>query len=188
MSIVTGELAEPKQAEWVSRAKTSRKNQQNCPSYHESGWYFPWLLLPKSIFAEALGYMRNHWDALQVFLNAGSMPIDNNQVEQLMKQVAIGRKNWLFVGSVEAGERAATLLTIISTALRNDLDIWAYLKDVLDKLLQGSTDYESMRADVWKQSHPEAIRQYRADERRDQADRQSYRRANRRLSDPAGDK
>ena len=145
-------------------------------------------LLPKSIFAEALGYMRNHWDALQVFLNAGSMPIDNNQVEQLMKQVAIGRKNWLFVGSVEAGERAATLLTIISTALRNDLDIWAYLKDVLDKLLQGSTDYESMRADVWKQSHPEAIRQYRADERRDQADRQSYRRANRRLSDPAGDK
>ena len=145
-------------------------------------------LLPKSIYAEALNYMRNHWDALQVFVITGSMPIDNNEVEQLMKQVALGRKNWLFVGSVEAGERAATLLTIISTALRNDLDIWAYLKDVLDRLLHGSTDYESLRADVWKQSHPEAVRQYRADERRDQADRQSYRRARRRLPDPAGDK
>jgi hypothetical protein len=44
--------------------------------------------------------------------------------------------------------------------------VWAYLKDVLDRLLTGSTDYESLRADVWKQSHPEAVRQYRADERR----------------------
>ena len=77
----------------------------------------------------------------------------------------------------------ATLLTIISTALRNDLDVWAYIKDILDKLLAGCTDYESLRADVWKQSHPEAIRQYRADERRDQADRQRFGRAQRRLLD-----
>ena len=138
-------------------------------------------VLPKSAFAEALGYIRNHWDALNVFTTDGRMPIDNNDVEQLMKQVAVGRKNWLFLGSVEAGVRAATLLTIISTALRNDLDVWAYLKDVLDQLLAGCTDYESLRADVWKQSHPEAIRQYRADERRDQADRQRFHRAQRRL-------
>ena len=83
---------------------------------------------------------------------------------------------------MEAGARAATLLTIISTAVRNDLDVWAYVNDVLDRLLKGSTDYESLRADVWKQSHPEAIRQYRADERRDQADRQRVRRAFRRLA------
>jgi transposase len=139
-------------------------------------------VLPKSIFAEAVSYIRNHWDALNVFVREGRMPIDNNDVEQLMKQVALGRKNWLFVGSVEAGARAATLLTIVSTAVRNDLDVWAYMKDVLDRLLAGSTDYESLRADVWKHSHPEAVRQYRADERRDQADRQRFRRACRQLS------
>lgn len=139
-------------------------------------------VLPKSIFAQAVGYLRNHWTALNVFLTDGRLPIDNNDVEQLMKQVAVGRKNWLFVGSVEAGVRAATLLTLVSTAVRNDLDVWAYVKDVLDRLLAGSTDYESLRADVWKRFHPEAVRQYRVDERRDQADRRQFRRAQRRLS------
>lgn len=94
----------------------------------------------------------------------------------------MGRKNWLFLGSVESGYRTATLLTIISTAVRNDLDVWAYVKDVLDQLLAGSTDYPSLRADVWKQSHPEFIRAYRADERRDAADRRHDRRAQRRLA------
>jgi hypothetical protein len=102
-------------------------------------------------------------------------------VEQLMKQVAVGRKNWLFPGSPDAGIRAATLLTLISTALRNDLDVWAYLKDVLNKLLAGSTDYESLRADLWKQSHPESVRTYRSEERRDTANRTKLTRAQRRL-------
>jgi hypothetical protein len=94
----------------------------------------------------------------------------------------LGRKNWLFLGSVESGNRAAILLTIISTAVRNDLDVYAYVKDVLDQLLDGSTDYHSLRADIWKQSHPESVRTYRADERRDAADRRHFRRAQRRLT------
>jgi hypothetical protein len=139
-------------------------------------------VLPKSLFGVALAYLNNHWDALNVFVHDGRIPIDNNEVEQLMKQIAIGRKNWLFLGSIEAGNRAATLLTIISTAVRNDLDAWTYVKDVLDQLLAGSTDYHSLRADVWRQSHPESVRTYRADERRDAADRRHYRRAQRRLA------
>jgi hypothetical protein len=55
-------------------------------------------------------------------------------------------------------------------------------KDVLDQLLAGSTDYHSLRADVWKQSHPDLVRTYRADERRDAADRRHYRRGKRRLA------
>ncbi len=138
-------------------------------------------VLPKSNLGAALGYLRNHWDPLRVYLNDGRMPIDNNEVEQLMKQVACGRKNWLFVGSVAAGERAADFLSVVSSAVRNDLDVWAYVKDVLDQLLGGSTDYESLRPDIWKQSHPEAIRQYRQEERRDKADRKQLRAARRRL-------
>ncbi len=88
-------------------------------------------ILPKSKLGQALLYLRNHWDPLQVYLSDGMLPIDNNEVAQLMKQVAIGRKNWLFVGSVAAGERAADFLSLISSALRNDLDVSAYVKDVL---------------------------------------------------------
>jgi transposase len=137
-------------------------------------------VLPKSNLAEALGYLRNHWDPLRVYLGDGRLPIDNNEVEQLMKQVAIGRKNWLFVGSVAAGERAADFLTLVSSAVRNDLDVWAYVKDVLDQLLAGSTDYESLRPDRWRQAHPECVREYRVAERRDRADRKQRRRADRR--------
>ena len=95
----------------------------------------------------------------------------------------MGRKNWLFLGSPDTGIRAATLLTMISTALRNDLDVWAYLKDVLDTLLAKSTDYDSLRADIWKQSHPDSVRNYRSEERRDTANRTKLTRAPRRLQD-----
>jgi hypothetical protein len=138
-------------------------------------------VLPKSKFGQALGYLRNHWDPLRLYLDDGNMPIDNNDTEQLMKQVAIGRKNWIFVGSVPAGERAADFFSLVSSAVRNDLDVWFYVKDVLDQLLAGSTDYPSLRPDIWKQSHPEAVREYRAEERRDRADRKSARRAQRRI-------
>ena len=139
-------------------------------------------VLPKEKFAEALGYLRNQWDALTVYLGDGRLPIDNNETEQLMKQIAIGRKNWLFLGSVAAGERTADLMTLVSSALRNDLDVWAYVKDVLDRLLAGSSDYASLRPSLWAASHPEHIRIYRANERRDRADAQRFRRARRRVA------
>ena len=137
-------------------------------------------ILPKSRFGQALGYLRNQWDALQLYLTDSRMPIDNNDVEQLMKQVALGRKNWLFVGSSAAGDRAADFMTLVASAVRNDLDVWAYLKDILDRLLAGETDYEPLRPDIWRESHPEAIRQYREKERRDKADRKQARREARR--------
>ena len=137
-------------------------------------------VLPKSKLGEALGYLRNHWDPLREYLRDGRLPIDNNETEQLMKQVAIGRKNWLFVGSVAAGERTADFMTLVSSAVRNDLDVWAYVKDVLDKLLAGSSDYESLRPDRWREAHPDFIRQYRVAERRDRADRKQRQRIDRR--------
>lgn len=137
-------------------------------------------VLPKSPLGEAVRYLGNHLEPMQVYLSDAQMPIDNNEVEQLMKQIAIGRKNWLFLGSVAAGERAADFLSLVSSAVRNDLDVWAYVKDVLDQLLAGSTDYQSLRPDVWKQSHPESIRTYRTQERRDRAERKQRKRAQRR--------
>jgi transposase len=144
-------------------------------------------LLPKSDLAKAVGYMKNNWDALLLYTTDGRFPIDNNETEHLMKQIATGRKNWLHIGSVAAGSRAANLMTIVSTAARNDLDVSTYLKDVLDQILAGCTDWESLRADRWKEQHPEAVRTYRVEERRDAVDRRRLRRARRRLL-PANEK
>jgi len=142
-------------------------------------------VLPKSKFGGALGYLRNHWAPMQLYLTDGQMPIDNNDVEQLMKQVALGRKNWLFIGSPAAGDRAAGFFTLVASAVRNDLDVWAYMNDVLVRLLAGETDYEPLRPDLWAAAHPEAIRQYRQEERRDKADRKQRQRAARRRASAA---
>ena len=85
-------------------------------------------------------YPRNQFEPLLVNLEDGLMPIDNNETKQLMIQVAIGRKNWRLIEDVEPGYRAADLLTLISGAVRNDLDVFVSLKEVLDRLLAGETD------------------------------------------------
>ena len=74
------------------------------------------------------------------------------------------------------------MMSLVSSAKRHDLDVGVYIKDVLDQLLSGSTDYGSLLPDRWKQSHPEAVRVYRQEERRDKADRKQLAAARRRLS------
>lgn len=83
-------------------------------------------------------------------------------------------------GNVEPGYRAADLFTILSSAVRNDLDVFAYVKDVPNRLMAGDTDYESLRPDAWRAAHPEAIRTYREEERASRADIKKTRRARRR--------
>ena len=65
---------------------------------------------------------------------------------------------------------------------RSHLDVFLYVKNVLDRLLTGETDYDVLRPDVWKQSHPEAIRIYRQEERRSRADAKAVKRARRRIA------
>jgi hypothetical protein len=137
-------------------------------------------VLPKSNLGQAAAYVRRHREALGRFIDDARIPIDNNDCEQLMKRVATGRKNWLFKGSLSAGERAANLMTIIGTAIRNDLDVHAYLEDVLRRALAGETNWATMSPHTWRESHPESIRTYRQDERRQAADRKRVRRARRR--------
>lgn len=137
-------------------------------------------VLPKSNLGQAAAYVRRHWKALCHFTEDATIPIDNNDCEQLMKRVATGRKNWLFKGSLAAGERAANLFTIVGSALRNDLDVRAYLDDVLRRALAGDTDWQAMLPHAWRAEHPESIRAYRVDERRQAADRKRTGRARRR--------
>ncbi len=124
------------------------------------------VVLPKSELRQALNYTRNHWAELTRYLDDPALPMDNNECEQLMKQVALGRKNWLFAGSIAGGERNANFITLVSSAHRNDLDVWAYVNDLLKRLLAGETDYEPLLPWKWAEQHPESIRKYRQEERR----------------------
>jgi transposase len=84
--------------------------------------------------ARAIDYSLKRKPALTRYAETGHLPIDNNPVENAIRPIAIGKKNWLFVGSSRAGERAAALQTLIGTARLNGIEPFAWLQDTLEKL------------------------------------------------------
>ena len=92
-------------------------------------------LVPEgSATAKALDYSLKRWVALTRYLEDGAVPIDNNQIENLIRPWALGRKNWLFAGSLRSGKRAAAIMSLTQSARLNGHDPYAYLKDVLTRL------------------------------------------------------
>jgi transposase len=87
-----------------------------------------------SATAKAIDYSLRRWQALSGFIDNAQVPIDNNWIENQMRPVALGRKNWLFAGSLRAGQRAAAVMSLIQSAKLNGHDPHAYLKDVMEKL------------------------------------------------------
>ena len=137
-------------------------------------------VLPKSAIGKAVTYARNQWAALRRYTGDGRLTIDNNVSERTLRLQAIGRKNWEFLGSAEAGPRAAVLFTILAGAKRHHLEPWAYLRDVLLRLSAGETDLASLLPDRWAASHPEHVLQHRLDESRRRAARKKATRERRR--------
>lgn len=84
--------------------------------------------------AKAIDYSLKRWEALIRYADSGDLPIDNNPVENAIRPIAIGKKNWLFAGSERAGKRAAAIQSLIGTARLNGLDPAAWLRDTLEKL------------------------------------------------------
>jgi hypothetical protein len=88
-----------------------------------------------SATAKALDYSLKRWSALMRYLDDGQLPIDNNWIEnQIRPVIAIGCNNWLFAGSLRAGQRAAAVMSLIQSARLNGHDPYTYLKDVLARL------------------------------------------------------
>ncbi len=90
--------------------------------------------LPQSPLGQAISYTLNQWPTLARFLDHGEVEIDNNLVENAIRPTAIGKKNWLFFGSEEAGQRSAVLYTLIENCRRQGVEPYTYLKDVLERL------------------------------------------------------
>jgi hypothetical protein len=84
--------------------------------------------------AKAIDYSLNRWPALCRYATAGHLPIDNNPVENDIRPIAVGKKNWLFTGSERAGKRAAAIQSLLYTAKLNGLDPAAWLRETLEKL------------------------------------------------------
>jgi transposase len=84
--------------------------------------------------AKAIEYCLRRWDSLARYLDDGRYPIDNNPVENAIRPIALGRKNWLFAGSETAGRRAAAIMSLLATAKANGHDPHAWLTDVLERL------------------------------------------------------
>ena len=91
-------------------------------------------LAKADVTAKAIDYSLSNWRALTRYLDDGNVPIDNNAAENAVRPLVVGRKNWLFVGSQQAGERAAVVMSLIESAKLNGHDPWAYLKDVFERL------------------------------------------------------
>ena len=84
--------------------------------------------------AKAIDYSLKRWAALSRYATDGLLPIDNNPVENVIRPIALGRKNWLFTGSEQAGQRAAAIQSLLGTAKLNGLDPAAWLRDTLERL------------------------------------------------------
>lgn len=138
-------------------------------------------LLPKSDIGEAVGYLRNQWDALRRYLTDGQLPIDNNHSERVIRPITIGRKNWMFLGSTKAAPGRMKLFSIISSAQRHCLSIQDYLEEIFLKLSQaaqhspkdlelGSPLLMSLLPDRWAATRPQHVQHQRAQEKRQAAE------------------
>ena len=106
-------------------------------------------ILPEGPLGQAITYSLNQWNALTRFLDDGRLAAHNNDSERALRQVVVGRKNWLFAGSEEGARRAATIYSVIGSCTRLELDPFEYLRDVLVRLPAGE-DPETLTPRAWK--------------------------------------
>jgi len=99
--------------------------------------------LPKSPLGQAIGYALREWPGLRTYVGQGNLEIDNNLIENALRPVGIGRKNWLFLGHPDAGWRSAVIYSLVGSCKRRGIDPARYLTDVLRRL--PSTTHHQLR-------------------------------------------
>lgn len=115
--------------------------------------------LPQSLLGQAISYALNQWPQLERFLDHGEVEIDNNLVENAIRPTAIGKKNWLFIGSEDAGERSAVIYTLLQNCRLAGVEPHAYLKDVLARLpLATNQTVAELTPLAWKQAREKSHR------------------------------
>jgi transposase len=168
-----------------AEGRRALRQQQSVPILNDlHAWLKDRLsaLRPKSPVAGAIKYSLKNWDALCLFTTDGNIPIDNNRTERTLRAQAVGRKNWLFLGSDNGGRTAAVLYSLVASAKRHHLDPQAYLTDVLRRLpaITNPLALRDLLPDRWAKAHPEHVAQFRRVESDQAAKRRLTRRQRRR--------
>ena len=114
------------------------------------------LVRPKSQLGEACAYLLNHWAVLVAHCDHGCSRLDNNLVENAIRPSALGKKNWLFIGHPDAGQRSAIIYSIAVSCQRHGIDPLVYLKDVLTRLpaMTNQDDIAALTPAKWKPVTP----------------------------------
>jgi transposase len=118
-------------------------------------------LSTKSVLAKAIRYTLSHWQGLTRFLDDGRLEADTNTVERLMRPISLGRKNSLFAGSEGGARTWAILASLLQTARLNGLDPYAWLNDVLERIVSGAVrnhELDQLLAWNWKAQATDRVR------------------------------
>jgi transposase len=139
-------VSEDKLLAW--RQRHSRRRLERLRRYLDE--WSP-QILPKSPLGKAISYTLRNWKALNRYTEAAFLSIDNNLSERQIKQMVIGRKNWMFAGSEEGARHAAVLFSLIVSCKLAGIDPFAYLRDILTRLLNHPADQiEQLIPREWK--------------------------------------
>lgn len=162
---VEKELREQGETDWKNLAREERfarilaeRQARSLPVLNQFG---AWLeaeaprVLPQNALRKAIEYTRNQWTALNRYASHGQLAIDNNAGERALRGIAIGRRNWLFLGSDRGGRAAAVHFSLIASCRRNNVEPFAYLRDLLTRLpaLGPNASRETLRSllpDRWQ--------------------------------------
>jgi transposase len=108
-------------------------------------------VLPKSAEGQAISYTLSNWPALIRYCEDGDLEIDNNGAERSLRGIAVGRKNWMFYGSNNGGQTAAIITSFITTCKRQNIDSYAYLRDIFERIsAHPASRLEELLPDIWQ--------------------------------------
>ena len=146
------------------RERRRVRQAQSLPILRE---FHTWLeaaqsrVLPKSPVGQAIGYVLPRWQGLTRYCEDGCLAIDNNLSERMIRPCAIGRKNYLFFGSDDGGRAAAVLYSILASAKANQVEPFAYVRDVVEGFSKNAEpDLTRLLPGAWLAAHPEARRNW----------------------------
>jgi len=126
-----------KEAAFTHEQRLALRRQQAIPILQQMDKWMKEqyvMVLPKSSIGKALGYSIERWNELMIYAGDGKLNIDNNPVENSIRPVAIGRKNYLFAGSHEAAQRSAMLYSLLGTCKLHGINPFLWLRDTLNRI------------------------------------------------------
>jgi transposase len=155
-----GELRQTRAGPGARQARRASHHRMVVERLHRALVRLQSRYLPQSPMGQAISYALNQWPVLERFLEHGEVEIDNNLVENAIRPTALGKKNWLFFGSPEAGARSAVVYTLIENCRLHGVEPYAYLKDVLERLPTTTNHQVAQLTPLnWKAARPSQLPQ-----------------------------